>query len=142
MITETRRILLDGAPVEMTLSDGVLHAQDGRTISPDAAVHLPPVQPSKIICVHLNYQNRIDELKTEGPPAPNYFLKAPSSLNGHKVGLSLACLLVIVLANLRGDARVVRMGDLLPGGFALDPATPVTTAATSKTKTTARKRRV
>lgn len=84
MITETRRILLDGAPVEMTLSDGVLHAQDGRTISPDAAVHLPPVQPSKIICVHLNYQNRIDELKTEGPPAPNYFLKAPSSLNSHK----------------------------------------------------------
>lgn len=84
MITETRRILLDGAPVEMTLRDGVLHAQDGRTISPDAAVHLPPAEPSKIICVHLNYQNRIDELQTEGPPAPNYFLKAPSSLNSHK----------------------------------------------------------
>jgi 5-oxopent-3-ene-1,2,5-tricarboxylate decarboxylase/2-hydroxyhepta-2,4-diene-1,7-dioate isomerase len=84
MITETRRILLDGAPVEMTLTGGVLHAPDGRTISPDAALHLPPVQPSKIICVHLNYQNRIDELKTEGPPAPNYFLKATSSLNSHK----------------------------------------------------------
>ncbi|HXT92761.1 MAG TPA: fumarylacetoacetate hydrolase family protein [Trebonia sp.] len=84
MITETRRILLDGAPVEMTLRDGVLHAPDGRTISPDTALHLPPVEPSKIICVHLNYQNRIDELKTEGPPAPNYFLKAPSSLNSHK----------------------------------------------------------
>jgi 5-oxopent-3-ene-1,2,5-tricarboxylate decarboxylase/2-hydroxyhepta-2,4-diene-1,7-dioate isomerase len=84
MITETRRILLDGTPVEMTLRDGVLHAPDGRTTSPDAALHLPPVQPSKIICVHLNYQNRIDELKTEGPPAPNYFLKATSSLNSHK----------------------------------------------------------
>jgi len=47
----------------------------------------------------------------------------------------------VVLANLRGDARVVRMGDLLPGGFALDPATPVQTAATSKTKSAARKRR-
>jgi len=35
----------------------------------------------------------------------------------------------------------VRMGDLLPGGFALDPATPVQTAATSKTKSAARKRR-
>jgi 5-oxopent-3-ene-1,2,5-tricarboxylate decarboxylase / 2-hydroxyhepta-2,4-diene-1,7-dioate isomerase len=81
---ETRRILLGGAPVEMTLRDGVLHAPDGRTISPDDAIHLPPVQPSKIICVHLNYQNRIDELKTDGPPAPNYFLKAPSSLNSHK----------------------------------------------------------
>lgn len=84
MTVETRRILLDGAPVEMTLSGGVLVAPDGRTVSPDDATHLPPVQPSKIICVHLNYQNRIDELKTEGPPAPNYFLKAPSSLNSHK----------------------------------------------------------
>jgi 5-oxopent-3-ene-1,2,5-tricarboxylate decarboxylase/2-hydroxyhepta-2,4-diene-1,7-dioate isomerase len=84
MTVETRRILLDGAPVEMTLSDGLLRARDGRTASPDDAVHLPPAQPSKIICVHLNYQNRIDELKTEGPPAPNYFLKAPSSLNSHK----------------------------------------------------------
>jgi len=47
----------------------------------------------------------------------------------------------VVLANVRGDARVVRMGNLLPGGFALDPATPVQTAATRKAKTTARKRR-
>lgn len=84
MIVETRRVLLDGAPVEVTVSDGVLHARDGRTISPDDAIHLPPVQPSKIICVHLNYQNRIDELKTEGPPAPNYFLKATSALNSHR----------------------------------------------------------
>ena len=84
MTEETRRILLGGAPVEMVLKDGSLVAADGRTIRPDDAVHLPPSEPSKIICVHLNYQNRIDELKTEGPPAPNYFFKPPSSLNSHK----------------------------------------------------------
>ena len=84
MTEETRRILLDGAPVEMALSGGMLVARDGRTVSPDDAIHLPPCTPSKIICVHLNYQNRIDELKTEGPPAPNYFFKPPSSLNSHK----------------------------------------------------------
>ena len=84
MTEETRRILLDGAPVEMVLGDGVLAAADGRTARPDEAVHLPPCEPSKIICVHLNYQNRIDELRTEGPPAPNYFFKPPSSLNSHK----------------------------------------------------------
>jgi 5-oxopent-3-ene-1,2,5-tricarboxylate decarboxylase/2-hydroxyhepta-2,4-diene-1,7-dioate isomerase len=81
---ETRRILLGGAPAEMVLKDGVLVAADGRTIRTEDAVHLPPSEPSKIICVHLNYQNRIDELKTEGPPAPNYFFKPPSSLNSHK----------------------------------------------------------
>lgn len=84
MTEETRRVLLGGAPVEMTLSGGVLAAADGRTVRPEEAVHLPPCEPSKIICVHLNYQNRIDELKTEGPPAPNYFLKPPSALNSHK----------------------------------------------------------
>ncbi|HEY0934983.1 MAG TPA: fumarylacetoacetate hydrolase family protein [Trebonia sp.] len=84
MSTETRRILLDGSPVETTLRDGLLVAPDGRAVSPDAAVHLPPCQPSKIICVHLNYQNRIDELQAEGPPAPNYFLKPPSALNSHR----------------------------------------------------------
>jgi cytidine deaminase len=47
----------------------------------------------------------------------------------------------VLLANVRGDARVVRMGDLLPGGFALDPATPVQTAATREAKTAKRKRR-
>jgi 5-oxopent-3-ene-1,2,5-tricarboxylate decarboxylase/2-hydroxyhepta-2,4-diene-1,7-dioate isomerase len=84
MTEETRRILLDGAPAEMVLRNDVLVAADGRTASPADAVHLPPCEPSKIICVHLNYQNRIDELKTEGPPAPNYFFKPPSSLNSHK----------------------------------------------------------
>ena len=55
MTEETRRILLDGAPVEMALSGGMLVARDGRTVSPDDAIHLPPCTPSKIICVHLNY---------------------------------------------------------------------------------------
>jgi 5-oxopent-3-ene-1,2,5-tricarboxylate decarboxylase/2-hydroxyhepta-2,4-diene-1,7-dioate isomerase len=84
MTVETRRILLGGAPVEMTLEGGMLAAADGRRVHPGDAVHLPPCEPSKIICVHLNYQNRIDELKAEGPPAPNYFLKPPSSLTSHK----------------------------------------------------------
>ena len=84
MTTETRRILLDGAPVEAALAGGLLVAPDGRAVSPPDAVHLPPCEPSKIICVHLNYQNRIDELRAEGPPAPNYFFKPPSALNSHR----------------------------------------------------------
>ena len=46
----------------------------------------------------------------------------------------------VLLANMNGDARVVRMGDLLPGGFALDPATPVQTVAARKPKVATRKR--
>ena len=41
----------------------------------------------------------------------------------------------VILANTRGDARVVRMADLLPGGFQLEtqiPTPPVTPATTRK----------
>jgi 5-oxopent-3-ene-1,2,5-tricarboxylate decarboxylase/2-hydroxyhepta-2,4-diene-1,7-dioate isomerase len=83
-IVETRRILLDGAVVEMRRDGDRLVAQDGRTIGCEEALHLPPVQPTKIICAHLNYWNRVEELKTTCPPAPNYFHKPISCLNSHR----------------------------------------------------------
>ena len=83
-LNETRRILLDGSMVEVRRDGDVLVAQDGRKVSCDDAVHLPPVEPTKIICAHLNYWNRLDELKTEGPPAPHFFHKPISCLNAHK----------------------------------------------------------
>ena len=82
-IEETRRIVLGGAVVEMARQGKMLVAQDGRSIDADAAMHLPPVTPSKIICAHLNFRNRLEELKAVCPPAPNYFYKPPSCLIGH-----------------------------------------------------------
>jgi len=81
--SETRRILLDGAVVEVLRQGDELLAPDGRRIRAGEAVHLPPVQPSKILCAHLNYRNRLEELKAVCPPAPNYFAKPPSCLLGH-----------------------------------------------------------
>jgi 2-keto-4-pentenoate hydratase/2-oxohepta-3-ene-1,7-dioic acid hydratase in catechol pathway len=43
---------------------------------------LPPVQPSKIICVGRNYAEHAAELGNEVPPEPLIFLKPPSSLIG------------------------------------------------------------
>ena len=43
-----------------------------------------PAEPTKIICAHLNYRNRLDELEAECPPAPNNFMKPISCLVGHK----------------------------------------------------------
>ena len=44
-LTEYRRILLDGTPVEVVRTGDVLRAHDGREIGVDEATHLPPVQP-------------------------------------------------------------------------------------------------
>lgn len=83
-VSETRRIMLDGAVVETQRRGDMLVAADGREIACEAAVHLPPVEPSKILCAHLNYRNRVEELKTTAGPAPNYFYKPPSCLLGHR----------------------------------------------------------
>ncbi len=83
-IIETRRIVLEGEVLEVTREEDMLVARDGRRVHPEEAMHLAPVEPSKIICAHLNYRNRLIELKTECPPAPNYFFKPPSCLLGHR----------------------------------------------------------
>ena len=80
---ETRRILLDGQPTIVQRHGDDLVAPDGRRIGCDDAVHLPPVEPTKIVCVHLNYESRRAEFQAKLGPAPTYFHKPISALNGH-----------------------------------------------------------
>ena len=82
-MTEYRRILLDGAPVQVVRDGENLVAGDGRVVAIADAVHLPPVEPTKIICVHLNYDSRTQEFMTKLPPAPTYFHKPITALNSH-----------------------------------------------------------
>jgi 2-keto-4-pentenoate hydratase/2-oxohepta-3-ene-1,7-dioic acid hydratase in catechol pathway len=44
----------------------------------------PIVNPNKVICVALNYRSHIEEMKRELPQKPYIFLKAPTSLTGHR----------------------------------------------------------
>ena len=83
MITEYRKILLDGYPILAVRDDHTLRTKDGRSVHVDDAVHLPPVEPTKIICVHLNYHSRVDEFITKLPPAPTWFHKPVTALNTH-----------------------------------------------------------
>ncbi|HEX6400261.1 MAG TPA: fumarylacetoacetate hydrolase family protein [Actinomycetota bacterium] len=80
---ETRRILLDGIATTVTREGEELVAPDGRRIPMDEPSHLPPVQPSKIVCVHLNYESRRAEFLAELGPAPTFFHKPTTSLNAH-----------------------------------------------------------
>lgn len=83
-MTEYRRILLDGYPT-LTKRDGdQLLANDGRTVAIADAVHLAPTEPTKIVCVHLNYQSRVDEFMTKLPATPTYFHKPITALNTHR----------------------------------------------------------
>jgi len=80
---ETRRILLAGAEVEMERQGDQLVARDGRRIAIAAAIHLPPVVPTKIVAVHLNHVSRVKEFQIKLAATPTYFHKPVSSLNSH-----------------------------------------------------------
>jgi 2-keto-4-pentenoate hydratase/2-oxohepta-3-ene-1,7-dioic acid hydratase in catechol pathway len=47
---------------------------------PDGATLLPPVVPSKIVCVGRNYAEHVKELGNEAPTDPVLFFKPPSAL--------------------------------------------------------------
>lgn len=83
MTTEYRKILLEGYPILTVREGDELHTRDGRSIAIGDAIHLPPVSPTKIVCVHLNYHSRVDEFITKLPPAPTYFHKPITALNSH-----------------------------------------------------------
>ena len=80
---ETRRILIDGNTLTVTRDGNELVAPDGRRIGLDDAQHLSPVEPSKIVCVHLNYESRRAEFGIKLGSAPTYFHKPTTALNAH-----------------------------------------------------------
>jgi 2-keto-4-pentenoate hydratase/2-oxohepta-3-ene-1,7-dioic acid hydratase in catechol pathway len=48
----------------------------------DAVRLLAPVEPSKVLCVGLNFRDHIAELGDPTPQVPSHFLKSPNSLIG------------------------------------------------------------
>lgn len=83
-MAETRRIVLNGSVISMTINGDFLESRDGRRVLEADAVYLPPVVPSKILCVHLNHISRVHEFQARLPAAPTYFQKPTSALNAHR----------------------------------------------------------
>jgi len=87
---ERRRVLVGGSACWGTMIEdgadaGRLRLDDGRLVDPAAVAHLPPVNPSKIIAVHISYSSRSVETRNKPRPTetPTYFTKPPTALNGH-----------------------------------------------------------
>ncbi|WP_249011906.1 fumarylacetoacetate hydrolase family protein [Conexibacter sp. DBS9H8] len=78
------RIHRDGRPVWGERIGETILCEDGRTVPEAAAYYLAPVTPTKIIAVHLTYRSRLVEYAARIPAYPSYFMKPPSTLNGHR----------------------------------------------------------
>lgn len=82
---EWRRILHQGTPVWVKPEDGgKLRLGDGRQVEEASATYLPPCDPTKIICIHLNYDSRRVEFKAPPLVTPTYFQKPLTTLNSHR----------------------------------------------------------
>lgn len=55
-----------------------------QSFDPEAVEILPPVEPSKIVCVGLNYSDHAEETNSEIPDRPLLFLKTPNTLAAHR----------------------------------------------------------
>jgi 5-oxopent-3-ene-1,2,5-tricarboxylate decarboxylase/2-hydroxyhepta-2,4-diene-1,7-dioate isomerase len=77
------RIEHDGTPAWGELRNGEIALDSGVAVDPATAHWLAPVEPSKILAVHLTYRSRLVDYDARQPPEPSYFMKPPSSLNGH-----------------------------------------------------------
>ena len=84
-ISEPRvRVEADGAPRWGRLDGDAIVLDDGTRVPEAGARYLAPVEPSKVLATHLSYRSRVDEYAARPPAAPSYFMKPPSTLNGHR----------------------------------------------------------
>jgi 5-oxopent-3-ene-1,2,5-tricarboxylate decarboxylase/2-hydroxyhepta-2,4-diene-1,7-dioate isomerase len=123
-VTEIRRILVDGSPLEVTRDGDELVDAHGRRFQIDNVEHLAPCVPTKIIAVHLNYDSRTQEFMTKLPPAPTYFHKPITALNSHlgKIVRPERCKwlnyegeIVIVIGKTCKDVSIDEAGDYILG---------------------------
>ncbi len=80
---EARRILYGGVPVWVSVDGEELRLPDGRALREADAIYLAPCEPTKILCVHLNYDSRRVEFRAPPLTTPTYFQKPVSALNAH-----------------------------------------------------------
>jgi 5-oxopent-3-ene-1,2,5-tricarboxylate decarboxylase / 2-hydroxyhepta-2,4-diene-1,7-dioate isomerase len=78
------RVLDRGVPAWGVLTGGeVVLDGSGTRLDEGDVTWLAPVEPTKIVAVHLTYRSRLVEYAAREPAEPSYFLKPPSTLNGH-----------------------------------------------------------
>lgn len=85
-MSQMRRVrIADGETARWGVVEGEqVVLDDGTRLAEADVTYLAPVQPSKVIAVHLTYRSRIEEYAARTPAHPSYFMKPPTTLNGHR----------------------------------------------------------
>ena len=81
---EQRRILHEGRPEWTTVDGEELVLMDGRRVVEAEVNYLPPCNPTKILCIHLNFESRRIEFRAPDLVTPTYFQKPITAVNAHR----------------------------------------------------------
>jgi 5-oxopent-3-ene-1,2,5-tricarboxylate decarboxylase/2-hydroxyhepta-2,4-diene-1,7-dioate isomerase len=91
VVAERRvRVAVDGEPRWGRRDGDAIVLDDGTSLREADALYLAPVEPTKIFAVHLTYRSRVEEYAARTPPEPSYFVKPPTTLNGHRRPIRMA----------------------------------------------------
>ena len=88
--TRRVRVEVDGEPRWGRLEGDRIALDGGGEVAEAEAYYLAPAEPSKILAVHLTYRSRVEEYAARTPPEPSYFVKPPTTLNGHRRPVRMA----------------------------------------------------
>lgn len=111
------RIAYAGAIHDAVEAGGFIKLEDGRVITENDGVWLPPVRPRTVFALGLNYADHAKELTFNAPKEPLIFLKGPNTFVGHRgetrrpadvTNMHYECELAVVLGR---EARQVRSKD-------------------------------
>jgi len=91
-LTSKRRVRVehDGEPRWGHREGDSIVLDDGSELAEADAVYLAPAEPTKILAVHLTYRSRVEEYAARTPPEPSFFVKPPTTLNGHRRPIPMA----------------------------------------------------
>jgi 5-oxopent-3-ene-1,2,5-tricarboxylate decarboxylase/2-hydroxyhepta-2,4-diene-1,7-dioate isomerase len=82
--SEIRRILFGGVSYWVHVEGDDLVLGDGRRVPEETATYLAPCDPTKILCIHLNYDSRRVEFGAPELVTPTYFQKPTTAINAHR----------------------------------------------------------
>lgn len=78
------RVAYNGAIHSAVEEDSRLRLEDGRLVTENEVVWLPPVEPRTVFALGLNYADHAKELAFNAPTEPLVFLKGPNTFIGHR----------------------------------------------------------
>lgn len=78
------RIAYNGMILTAYPEGNMLRTTQGQLLAPEEVVWLPPIEPTTIFALGLNYSAHAKELNLPIPKQPMIFLKGPNTLIGHR----------------------------------------------------------